>query len=312
MVRKIILDMDPGIDDALAILLALRSPELEVLGISIVSGNVHASKGAINALRTLEILNRGDIPVYIGQIKPLLRELEVAESIHGSDGLGDADIQIPLRKPEKKKGVLFIIDTVMESDPGEITIIATGPLTNIASALLIEPRIATHIQELIIMGGAYGLTEYGFGNCTPVSEFNIYTDPEAAKIVFESGAPITAIGLDVTTDPTTILTKDTYDLLKKTNSTTANFIVRICKRLIDLFGYLQLHDPIAVSAAIDRKLFKTSPYYVEVVTMDGVTRGQTLIDRRPYPFIEKKKPNADIAYWIDGERFLKLFLDRVR
>ncbi|MCX8193609.1 MAG: nucleoside hydrolase [Nitrososphaeria archaeon] len=312
MRRKVILDMDPGIDDALAILLACNSPELEVLGISIVSGNVHAEKGAVNALRTLEFLDRVDIPVYIGQKKPLLREHVSAEEIHGADGLGDAGIPMPHREPEKKKGVEFIIDTIMSYSPREITLIATGPLTNIALALLLEPEVTTRIRDLIIMGGAYNVTQFGFGNATPVSEFNIYCDPEAARIVFQSGANITAVGLDVTTDPRAVMRRDLYDGIKKMGTRSAEFVSKICKRLIELFGEVQLHDPMAVAFAIDETLFKTTQGEVKVIISDDITRGQTIVDRRPYPFVEKGKPNTNIVCEVDGSRFLQLFLDRLK
>lgn len=312
MKRKVILDMDPGIDDALAIILACNSPELEVLGITIVSGNVHADKGAINALRTLESIDGMNVPVYIGQKKPLLRELLTAEEIHGSDGLGDSGIPMPRREPEKKKGVEFIIDTVMSHPPKEITLIATGPLTNIALAFLLEPEITARIRDLIIMGGAYNLTQFGFGNATPVSEFNIYCDPEAAKIVFHSQANITAVGLDVTTNPSAIMNRDLYDSIKKMNTRSAEFVAKISKRLIEFFGEVQLHDPMAVAFAIDETLFKTTMYEVKIITSDDITRGQTIVDRRPYPFITKGKPNVDVVCDVDGPRFLQLFTDRLK
>lgn len=312
MVRKVILDMDPGIDDAMAIILACHAQNLEVLGISTVSGNVHVEKCTANALRTLEAIGKTDIPVYVGQKRPLLREHEPAEEIHGKDGLGDAGIPEPRRSPEKKRAIEFIVDTIMSHPPGEITLIATGPLTNVALAILLEPEIATRLRELIIMGGAYNLTEYGFGNVTPVSEFNIFCDPEAAKIVFQSGANITAIGLDVTTNPKAVMTRNIYENIKKINTRSAEFVVKICKRLIDAFGEVQMHDPMAVAYAIDSTLFKTMPGEVKVILSDDITRGQTIVDRRPYPFIPKGKPNANLAYDVDGERFLKLFIDHLK
>lgn len=304
--------MDPGIDDALAIILACHSQNLEVLGISTVSGNVHVEKCAINALRTLEAIDKTDIPVYIGLRKPLIREHEPAEEIHGADGLGDAGLPEPRRKPEKKKGVEFIIDTIMSYPPKEVTLIATGPLTNVAVAFLLEPEITTRLQELIIMGGAYNLTEYGFGNVTPVSEFNIFCDPEAAKIVFHSGVNITAVGLDITTHPKAVMSRNIYESIKKINTRSAEFVVKICKKLIDAFGEMQMHDPMAVAYAIDKTLFKVIQGEVEVILNDNITRGQTIVDRRPYPFIPRGKPNANLVYDVDGERFLKLFIDHLK
>jgi inosine-uridine nucleoside N-ribohydrolase len=292
--------------------LASRSPELEILGITAVSGNVHVSKGAINALRTLEAIKAKDVPVYIGQDKPLLRKLETAEWVHGSDGLGDANIPMPSKKPIKG-GVKFIIDTVMDSKPNEITLIATGPLTNIAMALLLEPDLVKRIKELIIMGGAYGLTPYGIGNATQVSEFNAYTDPEAAKIVFESGIQLTAVGLDVTTGPQAILTKDKYEQLISFPSSTVRFATSIMKNFINRFGIFQLHDPMAVIMAIDQSFFKTSKYHVTVITNNDITRGQTVVERREWLPEELKKPqNANIAHWVDGARLLQFFIERIR
>ncbi len=314
MKKNVILDMDPGIDDALAILLAFRSPELNVLGITIVSGNVHASKGAINALRTLNVLKiKEDIPVYIGKDKPLLRPLITAEWIHGSDGLGDANIPMPSKKPKEENGIKFIVDTIMNSKKDEITLIATGPLTNIATALLIESNLAKRVKELILMGGAFGLTPYGIGNATPVSEFNFYTDPEAAKIVFESGIPITAVGLDVTTDPQAIITKEIHEEMTKSSSEIHQFAAKIMKNLVERFGYMQLHDPMAIAMAIDPSFFKTSKYYVTIATNDDDTRGQAIVEKREWlPEEFKKKPNANIANWVDGPRFLKFFLERIK
>jgi inosine-uridine nucleoside N-ribohydrolase len=314
MKKNVILDMDPGIDDALAILLAFRSLELNVLGITIVSGNVHAHKGAINALRTLNILKiKEDIPVYIGQDKPLLRPLITAEWIHGSDGLGDANIPMSSRKPREENGIKFIIDTIMNSKQGEITLIATGPLTNIATALLLEPNLVKRVKELILMGGAFGLTPYGIGNATPVSEFNFYTDPEAAKIVFESGIPITAVGLDVTTNPQSIITKEIYEKMVTSSSEIHRFAAKIMRNLVDRFGYMQLHDPMAVAMAIDPSFFKTSRYYVTISTNDDDTRGQAIVERREWlPEEYKKKPNANIANCVDGPRFLQFFLERIK
>ena len=312
--RKVILDMDPGVDDALAILLAFRSPELEILGITTVSGNVDAGKGAVNALRTLRVLEIKDVPVYVGQSKPLLRQLETAELVHGLDGLGDANIPMPSRKPEEGSGVKFIVDTIMNSKPNEITLISTGPLTNIATAILLEPNLAKSVKELIIMGGAFALTPYGIGNVTPVSEFNIYGDPEGAKIVFESGIPLTAVGLDVSTDPKAILTKDKYEHLAISSSETAQFAAAITRNFINRFGFVELHDPMAVTMVIDKSFFKTSKYHVVIATNNGATRGQTVVDRRKELLHKefRKPPNVNIAHWVNGSRFLQSFMRRIK
>jgi inosine-uridine nucleoside N-ribohydrolase len=163
------------------------------------------------------------------------------------------------------------------------------------------------------MGGAYGLTPYGIGNVTQVSEFNVYTDPEAAKIVFESGIQLTAVGLDVTMDPQAILTKDKYEQLISFSSNTVRFATSIMKNFINRFGIFQLHDPMAVIMAIDQSFFKTSKYHVTVITNNDITRGQTIVERREWlPEELKKPPNANIAYWVDGARLLLFFIERIQ
>lgn len=303
---KVILDMDPGIDDALAIMLAVNSPELEVLGITTVSGNVHVDKSSVNALRVLEVLGRRDIPVFRGAAEPLVKSLVTAEWVHGEDGLGDAGIPMASRKPVDG-AVKFLIETL--SSERDVTLIATGPLTNIAHTLLIEPAIAKHLKQLILMGGAYGLTPYGYGNETPVSEFNIYVDPEAAKIVFQSGLNPLCIGLDVTTNPAATLSKKDVEKMASSSSETARTAAKIVWRFAERFGFVQLHDPMAVAASINPSLFKTNPYHVYVVCDGELTRGQTIVERR---FWIKREPNAEVCKHVDGPRFLAMFQERLR
>ncbi|MEM4494320.1 MAG: nucleoside hydrolase [Candidatus Caldarchaeum sp.] len=303
---KVILDMDPGIDDALAIMLAVNSPELEVLGITTVSGNVHVDKSSVNALRVLEVLGRRDIPVFRGAAEPLVKSLVTAEWVHGEDGLGDAGIPMASRKPVDG-AVKFLIETL--SSERDVTLIATGPLTNIAHTLLIEPAIAKHLKQLILMGGAYGLTPYGYGNETPVSEFNIYVDPEAAKIVFQSGLNPLCIGLDVTTNPAATLSKKDVEKMASSSSETARTAAKIVWRFAERFGFVQLHDPMAVAASINPSLFKTNPYHVYVVCDGELTRGQTIVERR---FWIKREPNAEVCEHVDGPRFLAMFQERLR
>src|SRR5215471_13187160 len=192
MAQKIILDCDPGHDDALAILLACASPELEVLGITTVAGNVPLDKTTYNALRVCEVAGLHHVPVFAGMSRPLVRKLYTAEHVHGKSGLEGPKFPEPTRSLDPRHAVEFIVDTVMHSDE-PTTLVPTGPLTNIAAVLIREPQVVERVKEIVLMGGA--LYE---GNVTPSAEFNIYVDPHAAKVVFDSGIPITMIGLDTT------------------------------------------------------------------------------------------------------------------
>ncbi|MEM0443810.1 MAG: nucleoside hydrolase [Candidatus Caldarchaeum sp.] len=302
---KVVLDMDPGVDDALAIMLAVNSPELEILGITTVSGNVHVDKTSVNALKILDLLGIDGVPVYKGATKPLVRDLETAEWVHGEDGLGDSGLPPPKRHP-LLGAVRFLIDVLM-SERG-VTLITTGPLTNVALAFLLEPELPKKIERMIMMGGAFSMTPYGHGNATPVSEFNVYVDPEAASIVFQSGVNPLCVGLDVTTDPTTTLKTQDIQRLRSSSSPAAKTAVRIMKKFVDRFGFMQLHDLMAVAAAIDPTLFKTTNSHVYVVCENGITRGQTIVEKRSWV---KVGPNAEICHHVDSERFLQMFYERL-
>jgi purine nucleosidase len=195
MARKIIIDTDPGQDDAVALLLALASPdEVDVVGIVAVAGNVGLERNAINALKVVELSGRTNVPVFAGSSRPMRRRLVTAEHVHGETGLNGPTLQHPKIALENKHGVDFIVETIMAAPEGSITICALGPLTNIGMALVREPRIAGRVAEIVLMGGAY----FEVGNITPAAEFNIYVDPEAAELVLGSGAKITIMPLDLT------------------------------------------------------------------------------------------------------------------
>ena len=196
MARKIIIDTDPGQDDAVAILLALASPEeLDVIGVVAVAGNVGLHHNTTNARKVVELSGRTDVPVYAGCSRPMRRTLVTAEHVHGETGLDGPNLPEPTLVPlQDKHGVDYLVDTLMASDKGSITLCALGPLTNLAMALIKQPAIAERIAEIVLMGGAY----FEVGNITPAAEFNIYVDPEAADVVLRSGVPITILPLDVT------------------------------------------------------------------------------------------------------------------
>ena len=311
MRKPVILDVDVGVDDALAILLALYSPELEIRAITTVSGNVHVDKTSVNALKVLEAVGLSGFPVAKGMSKPLLRELEVAEDFHGKDGLGDSRLPEPKLSLDKRHAVDLLLE-MTATERKQVTVLATGPLTNIATAILRNPRLAEDAKELIIMGGAYGVTPFGYGNMNPVAEFNIYVDPEAARIVFNSGIHLTAVGLDVTTDPKATLTKEKYAELQKSNKPAARLAALILRNFMKRYGFAHLHDPLAVAVAVDPTLVTTRKFHVDIETVSALTRGQTVTDRRDWlPNSYKKPPNVNVCTSVDGERFLKMFMERI-
>jgi len=304
--RHVLIDTDPGVDDALALMLAFSSPELAVEAVTTVVGNVNQEKAHGNALKMLEFLGVSDVPVARGAAKPLLREPMDATEFHGETGLGDAVLPEPGLRSHERSAVELIIETAEERGR-ELTLVAIGPLTNIASAILAEPRLVKKVAGLVIMGGAFNVTPYGHGNVTPVAEFNIWHDPEAAKIVFDSGIHVTAVGLDVTTHPKNRLSPGRFEEIKGIGTRRARLVADLCGRLVRRFGGLSLHDPLAVAAALDPGLVETEPLAVDVETAGELTRGQTVADRRG----REGKPNVNVCVSVDHDRFLRLFMDRV-
>ena len=274
--------MDGGIDDALAIILALKSPELEVAGITAVSGNVRVEQATTNALRVIELLDRSDVWVAQGSGNPLVRDPIRATRFHGSDGLGDSDLPLPKLRPAEKSAIDAIRETLDSSKLQSTTIICTGPLTNMAALLTEFPDAKKTIEEIVIMGGAYSVTKYGSGNETPSAEFNIYSDPEAAKIMFEADVPVKAVGLDVTMNPRVQLTKSDYIRLRNRKGRVAAFARSILKNNIRTFGRFALHDPMAVAVKIKPSLFQFSRYHVQVESKGEYTLGMTVADRRDW------------------------------
>ncbi len=297
--------MDPGIDDALALLLALSSPELDILGVTAVAGNTTIDKTGVNARRVLEYVGKDGIPVFLGASAPLARPLSTAEHVHGSDGLGDAGIPMPVQPP-RGGGIQFIAETIRKY-PGEVIVIATGPLTNIALAYTLYPSTPRLVKQLIIMGGAYHLTPYGRGNVTPLSEFNIYTDPEAAKIVFESTAPLTCVGLDVTTNPSVKIDPQRYREISRLRGRKAELASKIMKYQIERFGEVEVHDALAVAAAMQPAMFQMVEMNVQVLTNNDVSRGATI----PFKPKEGGRGRARICIDINSEEFMRLFLEKV-
>ncbi|KXB07570.1 hypothetical protein AKJ54_00015 [candidate division MSBL1 archaeon SCGC-AAA382K21] len=328
MPKNVLLDVDTGVDDALAILLALASPELEVKGITTVKGNVEVEKVTRNTLNVLELSGFEEIPVAEGMSEPLnfvkkegeigkLNEtgVEGGDYFHGKDGLGNSNLPDPKTSPVDESAVDFLIDSI-RNNAGDLTLITTAPLTNIARAIQKDPEITNLVKEHVMMGGAYSLTPYGYGNVTPVSEFNIWADPLAADQVFCSDLPTVAVGLDVTQDPTVAFNEISPDYFSKENK-----IHEFVRSLISFYHEkgskaTYPHDPIAVSFAVDQEIFEWDDFHVRVETSGTIARGQTIVERRPEANLAltpsgSNPPNARVCNEIDGEEFVEMFMSRL-
>jgi inosine-uridine nucleoside N-ribohydrolase len=303
--------MDGGIDDALAIILALESPELEVIGITAVSGNVPVEQATINGLRVIELLDRSDVWVAQGLGNPLLRDPIRATSFHGNDGLGDSNLPLPKLIRAKKPALDAIMETLESSNRRSVSIVCTGPLTNIAALVTEFPDAKKTIEEIVIMGGAYSVTKYGCGNETPVAEFNVYSDPEAAKIVFEADVPLKAVGLDVTMNPHVQLTKSDYVRLRNRKGSVAAFASSILKNNMKTFGRFALHDPMAVAVKIKPSLFHFSNCRVQVETKGEYTLGMTIADRRDWLSDDELLGRSVLVCTDADPRFKHVFLKRL-
>jgi len=320
--RHIILDIDPGIDDAMAVLLATQSPELQIEAITVVSGNVIVDKGAQNALKLVELAGRPDIIVAKGAKYPLQRKLITAESIHGGNGLGDVELPAPSKELDPRHAVDVILD-IVNASPGQITLVPVGPLTNIGLAFLKDPTIREKIPEIILMGGSI----VG-GNASPAAEANIYNDPEAAKIVFNSGVPITMVGLGATSQAK--LERAHLPTLAESGSPIGRFVAEMADFYIGFgerlgFSGADLHDPLAVGMAFD-KTFATElrVMHIDVETKGELTYGETVANRylllegiedkgdhyeiTHFPSVE---PNAEVPVTVDADRFVSTFLERL-
>ena len=302
--RKVVWDMDPGIDDALALILALKSPEVQVLGITTVAGNAPLEMTSANARRVLECLDAGSIPVAMGAATPLNHPLEDALSYHGPDGLGGCGLPSPKLALHPAKAWDFLARSVLDA-PGEVTLLATGPLTNLAHAFELHPELPELLAKLVLMGGAYSLTPYGKGNRTPFAEFNIWQDPEAAHIVFNSGADIFAVGLDVTMDPAACLNSQHLEQIKTRHTPAAHLAAQLVEYEVKYHGCCRMHDPLALAVLLDASLLDFTSARVEVVKGNGWDRGVTRI------LSSGNSQLIHVASAVDGPRFLKLFLSRI-
>jgi len=309
MTRKIIIDTDPGQDDAIAILLALASPEdLDVLGIVAVGGNVGLAQNAKNALQVVELSGRTEIPVHAGCARPMRRTLVTAEHVHGPTGLDGPTLPEPVKTLEPEHGVDFIIDTVRREPPGTVTLCTLGPLTNVGMAMVKAPDIVPRIREIVMMAGAY----FEVGNITPAAEFNVYVDPEAADVVLRSGAPITMIPLDVT--HSVLSYEHRIEAFRAIGNKAGDAVAAMIafSQHFDLEKYesegAPLHDPCVIAWLLEPDLFKGRRINVTVETGSELTLGMTVAD---YWRITDRPKNVLYLRSADDEGFYKLLTERL-
>ena len=307
--RKIIIDTDPGQDDAAAIMLALASPdELEVLGLTAVAGNVPLSWTSRNVRVVCELCGRNDLPVFEGAKQPIARQLVTAEHVHGRTGLDGADLPEPTMSVQSQHAVDFIIETIMREPAGTVTLCTLGALTNVALALQKEPAIAGRVQQLVMMGGGF----FEGGNITPAAEFNIYVDPDAAAAVFASGMPIVMMPLDVTHQ---LLTR------KDRVAKIAALGTRPAQVLVDWLAFFErfdeekygsdggpLHDPTVIAYLLKPELFSGRHCNVEIETQSELTVGMTVVD---WWGVTDRKTNATVMRDVDADGFFGLLTERV-
>lgn len=305
--RPVLLDVDTGVDDALAIILALRSPELALQGITTVSGNVPLAQTTANTLTVLDVLDAPPVPVAAGAARPLARPGITAGEVHGGDGLGGVARTFPAsRRRAGEDAVGFMLETIRRLS-GELTLVATGPLTNLALAIRRDPETVRRLGSLVVMGGAIRVP----GNVGPVSEFNFAVDPEAAAIVLRAGLPLTLVPLDVTERVT--LTERLVEessrggklptFVRQITATTMAF-----HRDHEGTEGIFLHDPLAIGVALDSSLVRREPMAVAVETQGRLTAGMAVADLRRR---SRAAPTANVCVEVEAERFLALFTERV-
>ncbi|OJU91979.1 MAG: nucleoside hydrolase [Shinella sp. 65-6] len=306
--RKIIIDTDPGQDDAAAIMLALGSPELDILGITTVAGNVPLSRTSTNARIILEFCSRPDIKVFAGADRPIARPLVTAEHVHGKTGLDGPDLHEPQMPLQAQHAVDFIIETLKREPSGTVTLCTLGPLTNIATALEKAPGIAGRVRELVMMGGGF----FEGGNITPAAEFNIYVDPEAAAAVFRSGIPIVMMPLDVTHKVLTL--KSRVETLREIGNRPALALVAMLEffERFDVEKYGSdggpLHDPTVIAYLLKPALFGGRDCNVEIETASPLTAGMTVVD---WWQVTGRRHNARVMRDVDADGFFALLTERV-
>ena len=304
--RPIIIDTDPGQDDAIAILAALASPELEVLGITTVAGNVPLELTARNALILVELAGRPDVPVFAGCDRPLRRDLVTAEHVHGKTGIDGADLPDPVTALQTQHAVGWIAETLVAAGEREITICPVGPMTNVATVLETVPEAARHIREIVCMGGGF----FGGGNTTPTAEFNVFVDPDAAEIVLHCGAPVTMLPLDVTHKAlmTDAWINQVRGLGTRTGAAAAGMLDFYERFDVDKYGTFggPLHDPNVIAYLLRPDLYRGRHCNVEVETDSPLTLGMTVVD---WWDVTDRPPNCQFITEVDSDGFYDLLLD---
>jgi purine nucleosidase len=306
MAQPLIIDCDPGVDDAIALLLAMASPELNLLGITTVAGNVPLHHTQTNARKICELAGRGDVPVFAGCPRPLVRSLITAEAVHGETGLDGASLPEPILPLQAQHGVAFLLDTLRTaSEP--ITLAALGPLTNLAVAMIQEPSLFRRVREIVIMGGA--ITH---GNITPVAEFNSYVDPHAAQVVLSSGVPITLITLDVTHQVLT--TPERLQAIRAiatpVATAAADLLTYYGKHDAARYGMpgSPLHDPCVIAYLLQPALFTGQQAHVMVELQSEATLGQTVVDLWQ---VGDRPPNVNVLRTVDAAGVYRLLIERL-
>jgi inosine-uridine nucleoside N-ribohydrolase len=299
---NVILDCDPGHDDAIAILLALSSPEVNLLGVTTVSGNQTLDKTTANAIRVLDHVGRHDVPVAAGAPRPLVRERHVAAEVHGETGLDGPDLPPPARQPDSRHAIDWIAATV-SAHPDRVTLVPTGPLTNVALFLARYPDLTGKVERVVLMGGAIGE-----GNTTPAAEFNIWADPEAAHRVFTSGLDVTMVGLDVT--HRALMTPAHVERLAgRAGKLVADLYEFYSRFHASRYGWdgAPVHDAVALAHVVDPTLLRTVHRGVIVDCGPELSRGRTHVDMRG----DRWESNCHVAVEIDADRFLALLIERI-
>ena len=307
MQRKILLDCDPGHDDAVAMMLAWGNPSIELLGITTVGGNQTLDKVTRNALSVATVVGMHDVPIAAGCRLPLVRPVEIAPDVHGDSGLDGVELPEPAVELDPRHGVDLIIETIMSNEPGTVTLVPTGPLTNIAMAARKEPRIVERVQEVVLMGGGYHV-----GNWSPVAEFNIKVDPEAAHIVFNEKWPIVMVGLDLTHQA--LATDEVAERIAAVPGSVSQFTLGLFtffrKAYQDAqgFDFPPVHDPCTLAYLIDPKIVETVKVPVDVELNGSLTTGMTVADfRAPAP----EDCHTKVATRLDAPRFWGLVVDAI-
>lgn len=307
---KIILDCDPGHDDAMAILLAVGNPNIDLIGVTTVGGNQSLDKVTYNARAVLEKAQATEIPVHQGCGHPLVRPLEVAADVHGETGLDGVELPEPTRPLDQGHAVNWIIETIMNNEPGTITLVPTGPLTNIAMAARLEPRIVKRVKEVVLMGGGYHV-----GNWSAVAEFNIKVDPEAAHVVFNESWPVTMVGLDLTHQA--LCTPEVQSRIDALGTDVSSFASGLMDFFREAYRNNQdfvdppVHDPCTVAYLIDRSVMTTRRCPVDVELHGDLTLGMTVADLRgPEPSAEQC--HTQVAVALDFDKFWDLIIDAIK